>query len=1181
MRTRALTLLLALTFVAALPVAAAPPGTPGVPGTTVVPRRFEVRSLPRATPFVGPVQEIAEGEVPMGNAAFEAFKKSAPRVLASQLTHVTIDPSAGTSGPGPLAPTAGTGFEGILQNGFIPGEPCVAAGPLNIFTTGNVTVTITDKDGSNRVEINGDTFFGAPTGEGAISDAVCYYDALRGRFLALCFTEGTAGSTKWSNFYLAISQTNDARGAWYLYKFDQRFDGTTLTSNWSDFEGLGVSDDKIAMSSQQFSFGANLYKYQKVRVIDRAIAYTGAPVTFMDLVSFPAPPGGDVNDLFVTKVGRNLTAGDNTIYCLNVRYNGGSRVTYRTVTGPPGAPVISAGQIVPVNTYSAPVGAPQSGSSGLVATNDCRLGAFYVRSGVLLASWHFGINFGDGNVDAVRLFRLRTSDQSVLTDETFGADGVFYYYPAATVDSLGAIFLGFDRSNLTEFSSSWATGKRRSDATLEPSALLKAGISGTSQSRWGDYTGIDMDAAASGPSGSTAWYAGQRVKGTNTFGTWITPLTFSYGTIAGTVQDDCDGSTGTTGDRVPLAGATVTLKQGVNTVGTTTTDVSGAYLFGYLEAGTYDVVVTPPAGGGSVDAIPGSGATSQTRISASDIQVALTVTQASAANQFLVTTVHGAPATTSIAPATKNQGDPGFAMTVNGSGFLACSIVRLDGSDRTTAYVSGGQLTATIPASDMASGGTHTITVFTPAAGGGTSNGQTFTVNTGDGTPPTVTVNAPNGGETWKAGSSHAITWTANDNVGVTAIDIAWSSDGGATYPNAIATGIANSGTYAWSVPNAPTTTARVRVTAHDAATNTGADASDANFTIDRWTITASAGAHGTIVPVGAVPVVEGAGQGFTITADTGYGIADVLVDGSSVGAVASYTFNTVNANHTIAASFAANIYPLTTTSIGVGSIGRNPNAASYAYGTNVDLTATAGAGWAFSAWSGDATGNVNPVTVTMNAAKSVTATFLDVAPPLVTVSAPNGGEDVPVANHFNVQWTATDNVVVALVHLLLSRTGLGGPYDTVAARIANSGSYDWTANGPTTSNAVFRVVAIDSAGNPGEDHSDAPFAITDQVAAADLTPITEFAVVVAGANPGHGPVTIEFSVPAEAAVVVSVLDVTGREVSRLADGVHPRGRFRATWDGRGAGGAVRSGLYFVRLHWPGGTKVRRVAITR
>ena len=71
-----------------------------------------------------------------------------------------------------------------------------------------------------------------------------------------------------------------------------------------------------------------------------------------------------------------------------------------------------------------------------------------------------------------------------------------------------------------------------------------------------------------------------------------------------------------------------------------------------------------------------------------------------------------------------------------------------------------------------------------------------------------------------------------------------------------------------------------------------------------KYTITATAGEGGSITPNGDVSVKEGASQTFAITADNGYEIADVLVDGSSVGAVESYTFSDVKANHTISASF-------------------------------------------------------------------------------------------------------------------------------------------------------------------------------------------------------------------------------------------------------------------------------------
>ena len=78
----------------------------------------------------------------------------------------------------------------------------------------------------------------------------------------------------------------------------------------------------------------------------------------------------------------------------------------------------------------------------------------------------------------------------------------------------------------------------------------------------------------------------------------------------------------------------------------------------------------------------------------------------------------------------------------------------------------------------------------------------------------------------------------------------------------------------------------------------------EASFAIDTHVVTASSGAHGTITPAGAVSVAHGDDQTFLVDADPSYEIADVLVDGGSVGAVTSYTFSAVSAAHTIEATF-------------------------------------------------------------------------------------------------------------------------------------------------------------------------------------------------------------------------------------------------------------------------------------
>ncbi|MBI2440532.1 MAG: hypothetical protein HYV35_04085 [Lentisphaerae bacterium] len=96
-------------------------------------------------------------------------------------------------------------------------------------------------------------------------------------------------------------------------------------------------------------------------------------------------------------------------------------------------------------------------------------------------------------------------------------------------------------------------------------------------------------------------------------------------------------------------------------------------------------------------------------------------------------------------------------------------------------------------------------------------------------------------------------------------------------------------------------------VKARNAGGTSALSSVDSGWRRSIYTITASADAHGSISPSGAVSVAQGVSQMFTILPEAGYHIAGVVVDGAAAGAVATYTFNAVAANHTIAASFVAN----------------------------------------------------------------------------------------------------------------------------------------------------------------------------------------------------------------------------------------------------------------------------------
>ena len=123
---------------------------------------------------------------------------------------------------------------------------------------------------------------------------------------------------------------------------------------------------------------------------------------------------------------------------------------------------------------------------------------------------------------------------------------------------------------------------------------------------------------------------------------------------------------------------------------------------------------------------------------------------------------------------------------------------------------------------------------------------------------------------------------------------------------------------------------------------------------------------------------------------DTGYHVADVLVDGASVGAVTSFTFNNVTANHTIAASFAINTYTLTYTAGVGGSISGDSPQTVNAGGSGTEVTAVPDAGYHFVDWS-DGVLTVSRTDSNVTADISVTANFALNSYTITYTAGPNG----------------------------------------------------------------------------------------------------------------------------------------------------------------------------------------------
>jgi uncharacterized repeat protein (TIGR02543 family) len=210
---------------------------------------------------------------------------------------------------------------------------------------------------------------------------------------------------------------------------------------------------------------------------------------------------------------------------------------------------------------------------------------------------------------------------------------------------------------------------------------------------------------------------------------------------------------------------------------------------------------------------------------------------------------------------------------------------------------------------------------------------------------------------------------------------------------------------------------------------------------------------YGTVVQLTAVP-----NTGWAFTSWTGD-----LTGSTNPASI------TMNANKTVTAHFTANQYTLTITTVGSGSVTKNPNQATYNYGQVVTVTAVPATGWAFSSWAGDLSGSQNPKTITMNSNKAVTANFVDAMAPQMsgimrTTSDPL--DTSPSYGWVNVSCTITDNVAVSQVILRIHSSS--GSWNNVSMTTGASGKYYYrsTTAFSTPGNYTYTIWTKDTSNN-------------------------------------------------------------------------------------------------------------------
>jgi hypothetical protein len=318
-------------------------------------------------------------------------------------------------------------------------------------------------------------------------------------------------------------------------------------------------------------------------------------------------------------------------------------------------------------------------------------------------------------------------------------------------------------------------------------------------------------------------------------------------------------------------------------------------------------------------------------------------------------------------------------------------------------------------------------------------------------------------------------------------------------------------------------------------------------------TITASAGGGGTISPSGVVTALYDLSKTFNITPNTGYHIANVLVDDSLVGAVTSYTFNNITANHTISASFAINTYTITTSAGSNGTI--TPSGEVLVnYGTDTTFTITPSTGYhvANVLADGSSVGAVTIYTFNNVTANHTISDSFAINTYTITASAGSNGTitpsgEVSVNYGTDTTFTITPNTNYKV--------------DSVVV--------DGTKVDMTQSNTFHNVTA---------NHSISVWFGT-------LTSVSELKGFIPGTyslfqnypNPFNPLTTILFAVPSKAYVTLKVFDFKGREIATICSEELSTGTYTRQWNAANLPG----GVYFYRLQAGSYTETKKLILLK
>jgi uncharacterized repeat protein (TIGR01451 family) len=654
------------------------------------------------------------------------------------------------AGPAPLSPAPANSFQALADDTTaIPPDTHGAVGPNHLMTVLNTQIRIQDRTGVALSTASMDGFW-ASLGNPRAFDPKILYDPYGGRWV---FAASANGNTTSSAVLIGVSQTSDPTGMWNLFSVDA--DATNAT--WADFTSVGFNKDWIVVNMNMFTVNAGAFRQSNIWVFTKASLYNNITP------SAPFKLFTETNTSTLVPV-MTYDATLATLYLVDVWNSPNGTLRISTITGALGAEIYTAGTSFPTVTSAngwAVTGpdAPQLGSAQLIESGDRRMQSCSYRNAFLWCVHHIFLPAASPTRTAVQWWQLTTAgaiQQRGRIDDSSGA--TFYLYPSIAVNANSDVLIGYSRSSASQYASANYSFRLSCNAanTLQSDALLKAGEGpyykvglGSQKNRWGDYSSTVVDPANDLDMWTIQEYAATPMgtganNGDGRWGTW-------WGKVAVQSAQAADLGIAVTGSPDPVnVGNNLTYTITVTNNGPG--GATGASVTDALPSGTSFVSVTSSQGTCSgtstvicnlgtinnpgtatvtlvVTATPGGTVRNTASVASSSCDPVTGNDSATAS-----TTVNNlVPVLGSISPSGATAGGPAATLTVNGGNFVSSSTVNWNGAARATMFVSPAQLTATIPATDIAAAGMASVTVVNPAPGGGTSAAAAFTITAGGG----------------------------------------------------------------------------------------------------------------------------------------------------------------------------------------------------------------------------------------------------------------------------------------------------------------------------------------------------------------------------------------------------------------------------------------------------------------